>query len=73
MLLGNWTMSSIPIPNTPLEDLTTAVPVGLERYAFITFIRKMLTWDPDVRETAEELVFDVWLNDIWHRGLPFSP
>lgn len=34
---------------------------GAERRAFIAFISKMLTWRPEERGTAEELLSDPWL------------
>lgn len=28
---------------------------------FLRFIRKLLTWDPEVRATSNELILDEWL------------
>ncbi|KAJ5578133.1 protein kinase [Penicillium hispanicum] len=57
---GNW-VSEPPIPKTSLEDFVTTIPPGEEKDQFLQFIRKILTWDPDVRATANEIIPDEWL------------
>ncbi|KAJ5618219.1 hypothetical protein N7528_006862 [Penicillium herquei] len=57
---GNW-VSECPIPKTSLEDFVTTIPPGEEKDRFLQFIRKILTWDPDVRATANEIIPDEWL------------
>ncbi|KAF9248005.1 hypothetical protein DTO013E5_5034 [Penicillium roqueforti] len=57
---GNW-ISEPPIPKTSLEDFVTTIPPGEEKYQFLRFIRKILTWDQEVRATANEIIPDEWL------------
>lgn len=49
----------VPQPGGFEKKLT--VMEGTERRAFIAFISKMLTWRPEERGTAEELLSDPWL------------
>lgn len=46
---------------TSLEDFVTTIPPGKEKDLFLSFIRKILTWDPEARFTANELIRDEWL------------
>ncbi|KGO74117.1 hypothetical protein PITC_021750 [Penicillium italicum] len=57
---GNW-ISEAPIPKTSLEGFVTTIPPGEEKDQFLRFIRKILTWDPDARATANEIIPDEWL------------
>jgi non-specific serine/threonine protein kinase len=50
----------VPIPQVDLERLEQRL-VGEDKERFLQFIRKMLTWVPEERPTAEELIFDPWL------------
>ncbi|EFE37876.1 hypothetical protein TRV_07467 [Trichophyton verrucosum HKI 0517] len=50
-----------PIPKTSLEEFITTIPSEKEKEMFLRFIRRMLTWDPDERATAEEILSDPWL------------
>ncbi|KAM5433064.1 hypothetical protein MferCBS31731_007288 [Microsporum ferrugineum] len=50
-----------PIPKTSLEDFVTTIPPGKEKDMFLRFIRKILTWDQEARETANEIILDEWL------------
>ncbi|KAJ5796120.1 protein kinase [Penicillium psychrosexuale] len=59
-ITGNW-ISEPPIPKTSLEDFVTTIPPGEEKDQFLRFIRKILTWDPEVRATANEIIPDEWL------------
>ena len=54
-------MAECPIPQTSLEDFVTTIPPGEEKEMFLRFIRKLLTWDPEDRGTANELIEDEWL------------
>jgi serine/threonine-protein kinase SRPK3 len=60
MTTGNW-ISKPPIPKTSLEDFVTTIPPGEEKEMFLRFIRKILTWDPEVRATSSEIIQDEWL------------
>lgn len=57
---GNW-VADLPIPKTSFEDFVTTIPPGEEKALFLKFIRKIMTWDPEVRFTANELMRDEWL------------
>jgi serine/threonine-protein kinase SRPK3 len=60
MTTGNW-ISKPLIPKTSFEDFVTTIPPGEEKEMFEKFIRKILTWDPEVRATSSELIQDEWL------------
>jgi serine/threonine protein kinase len=60
MTTGNW-ISEPPIPKTSFEDFVTIIPLGEEKEMFLKFIRKILTWDPEVRATSSEIILDEWL------------
>jgi serine/threonine-protein kinase SRPK3 len=60
MTTGNW-ISEPLIPETSLENFITTVPPGEEKEMLLKFIRKMLTWDPEVRATSSEIIQDEWL------------
>jgi serine/threonine-protein kinase SRPK3 len=60
MTTGNW-ISEPPIPKTSFEDFVTTIPPGEEKEMFLKFIRKILTWDPEVRATSSEIIQDGWL------------
>lgn len=46
---------------------------GRERALFINFARRMLTWLPEKRATAKELLDDPWLKSIGrHRATGFG-
>ncbi|KAL2848820.1 kinase-like protein [Aspergillus pseudoustus] len=57
---GNW-IAEPPIPKTSLEDFVTTIPPGGEKDLFFKFIRKILTWDPAIRASANEIISDEWL------------
>jgi serine/threonine protein kinase len=38
----------------------TAIPEGPEKEMFISFMRRILVWDPDVRATSYDLLHDPW-------------
>ncbi|CRL21622.1 Serine/threonine-protein kinase DCLK [Penicillium camemberti] len=57
---GNW-VSELPVPEASLEDFVTTIPPGEEKDQFLRFIRKILTWDPEVRATSNQIILDEWL------------
>lgn len=59
-LPGNWTYD-FPIPQTSFEDFVTVIPPGEEKDLFLKYIRKQLTWDPEVRAQSFDLLRDEWL------------
>ncbi|KAK5168829.1 uncharacterized protein LTR77_006138 [Saxophila tyrrhenica] len=59
---GHWIWTKeYPIPEESLTDFVTAIPPCMEKDLFLKFVRSMLTWDPDIRLTANELAEDEWL------------
>ncbi|KAF4987740.1 hypothetical protein FGRMN_10164 [Fusarium graminum] len=55
---GNW-LGLAPIPsNRSLEELETRLE---DSSGFISFLRRVLTWKPEDRPTAKELLQDPWL------------
>lgn len=47
-------------PPVSLEELETNLE-GSEKELFLRFVRKMLQWDPQRRQTAKQLLEDEWL------------
>ncbi|KAL4891318.1 kinase-like domain-containing protein [Aspergillus ambiguus] len=58
---GRWKASE-EIPQISLEDSEEYLE-GANKRMFMQFIRKMLRWDPDERQSARELLTDPWLNN----------
>ncbi|KAJ5121691.1 uncharacterized protein N7515_009652, partial [Penicillium bovifimosum] len=58
---GQWKASEV-IPRISLEDSEEYLE-GLNKQMFTQFVRKMLQWDPDERQSARELLTDPWLNN----------
>ncbi|EFQ28084.1 protein kinase domain-containing protein [Colletotrichum graminicola M1.001] len=57
---GNWS-EFVPIPREKtLEAAETKLENNLK---FLQFIRRALTWDPNARPTARQLLQDPWLTD----------
>ncbi|KAL4938853.1 hypothetical protein BDV06DRAFT_231493 [Aspergillus oleicola] len=56
---GNW-RGTIDIPPASLEKLERNLD-GDEQQPFLRFLRKMLKWKPEERESARELLEDPWL------------
>ncbi|KAI9817056.1 MAG: hypothetical protein M1832_004774 [Thelocarpon impressellum] len=50
-----------PLPPLSLEG-SEEMLVGANKEAFLSFMRSMLTWLPEERKTAKELLEDPWLN-----------
>lgn len=63
MLPGTWIHDNPRIPFTTLEDLEMRLD-GSEQKKFLRFIRSMLTWLPNERKTAKELLEDPWLQAL---------
>ncbi|KAL2006424.1 hypothetical protein VTN00DRAFT_9092 [Thermoascus crustaceus] len=61
---GKWkTEQHAKIPETSLEQAETRLQ-GRDKELFLQFIRSMLTWIPEERKTARELLDnDPWLNE----------
>ena len=57
---GNW-KGATEIPKLTLEDAEKQLQ-GEEKALFLQFIRKMLKWKPEERESARKLLEDPWLN-----------
>lgn len=49
-----------PIPDTNLELMDQRLE-GEEKQQFITFMRKMLQWNPEDRQDSEDVYWDEWL------------
>ena len=59
-LQGNW-KGDIKIPSSSLEELKENLE-GVDKTLFLKFMRKMLQWVPEERNSALELLEDPWLN-----------
>ncbi|KAK2809434.1 hypothetical protein FQN50_003893 [Emmonsiellopsis sp. PD_5] len=60
---GNWQAGNHEkIPDISFEDLETRL-AGNDKVLFLKFIRSMLSWLPEDRRTARELLDDPWLNE----------
>ena len=57
---GKW-KADFKIPDTSLETRLTRLD-GEEKVLFLQFLRKMLKWVPEERQTTRELLDDPWLN-----------
>ncbi|KAJ7666896.1 CMGC/SRPK protein kinase [Mycena polygramma] len=58
---GEFLVSGIDVPpRVSLEQLETNLE-GPEKKLFLAFVGKMLQWDPQKRQTAEQLLEDEWL------------
>lgn len=56
---GNW-KEGVAIPETSFEAAEENLE-GEKKALFLDFIRKMLRWVPEERQTAAELLKDSWL------------
>jgi len=59
---GNW-KGAAEIPSKSLEEVERKLK-GEDKAQFLQFVRKMLKWKPEERESAEELLKDQWLNHV---------
>lgn len=50
----------MPIPETSLEHMDQRLE-GEEKAQFMSFMRKMLQWDPEDRQDSESIYWDEWL------------
>lgn len=57
---GNW-KGAVEIPNTSLEDSEEQLD-GDNKVLFLDFMRKMLQWVPEKRQTAGQLLDHSWLS-----------
>lgn len=57
---GNW-KGAVEIPKLSLKDSEEQLD-GENRTLFLDFLRKMLHWVPEKRETAKQLLNHPWLN-----------
>jgi hypothetical protein len=58
--IGNW-IASTPIPAESLETRETRLQ-GEQKQLFLAFVRKLLCWLPENRQSADELLTDAFLN-----------
>lgn len=58
---GNFLYNDL-VPARKLEDAVPS-PETSDREAFLSFIKQMLTWLPEERKTARELMEHPFLND----------
>lgn len=60
-LAGQW-RAAIPVPDpTSLEDSEKNLE-GSNKETFLRFVRKMVQWRSEGRQTASQLLEDDWLN-----------
>ncbi|KAK5102478.1 hypothetical protein LTR70_000334 [Exophiala xenobiotica] len=59
---GTWIHDDPRVSSVTLEDLEVRLEEP-EKGAFLKFIRSMLTWLPEERKTARELLEDPWLQE----------
>ena len=57
---GNW-KGAVEIPGTSLEDSEEQLR-GENKTLFFDFMRKMLQWVPEKRQTANQLLNHSWLS-----------
>lgn len=61
MFLGSW-KSALEIPDFSLESRELRLE-GREKAEFLRFLRRMLQWNPAMRASAKDLVFDDFLTN----------
>lgn len=57
---GQW-KGQVSVPELSLEDSEVYLE-GENRRLFLQFMRTMLQWDPDDRQSTFKLLKDPWLN-----------
>ena len=57
---GNW-KGAVEIPQISLEDSEEQLS-GESKALFLDFMRKMLQWVPEKRQTAKQLLDHAWLS-----------
>ena len=58
---GGW-RAEIPVPDRTCLEESEENLEGSNKEAFLRFVRKMIQWRPEDRQTAKELLEDDWLN-----------
>lgn len=64
MLEGKW-RGDIPIPRAASLEESEENLEGENRKEFLQFMRTMLQWRPEDRQTAKQLLEDPWLDAQW--------
>jgi serine/threonine-protein kinase SRPK3 len=59
---GNW-RGAVEVPKGNLEEAEKQLE-GEENKLFLDFVRKMLKWKPEERNSAKDLLDDLWLNRV---------
>jgi serine/threonine-protein kinase SRPK3 len=59
---GNW-RGAAEVPKGNLEEAEKRLE-GEEKKLFLDFVRKMLKWKPEERNSAKDLLDDLWLNRV---------
>jgi serine/threonine-protein kinase SRPK3 len=59
--ISQW-RAGIPIPPTTILEESEENFEGEDKKAFLQFMRKMLQWVPEERQTAKQLLGDPWMN-----------
>ena len=60
-LAGQW-RGEIAVPNPTSLEESEIILEGSNKEAFLRFVRKMIQWQPEDRQTASQLLEDEWLN-----------
>lgn len=62
-MIGAWIAhNDAAVPSISLETLERRL-VASEKPGFLEFLRSMLTWLPEERKTAKQLLNDPWLQE----------
>jgi len=61
-MTGQW-KADVGIPKDTSLEKSEEYLEGKNKEMFIKFMRKMLQWRPEDRQTAKQLLEDPWLND----------
>ena len=56
---GNW-IHEVPIPDLDMSTLEVRLS-GKDKEEFLRFMRRLITWVPEERPTAVEVVYDDWM------------
>lgn len=59
-----WGYDERKYDSAPLEDYFASMPEGEDKENFLQFLWKMMRVDPEDRSSAEELLKELWLQDI---------
>ena len=52
------------LPQITFDEAVTQIVDAEEQKRFINFVKRMITWDPEDRSTARELLSDPWVKEI---------